>query len=76
LSVSRFDFLKVRKLTVHDFLGYAFHGCSNIRVQSPALRFVEEGPERSRLAEIIVPLAMIVPIGVTGNSQRRLTIVG
>jgi len=37
-------FSEERELTAHDLLGYAFHGCRNIRVQPLSLSLVEEGP--------------------------------
>jgi hypothetical protein len=42
VSVLPFDSAEERQLTIDDLLGYAFHGCGNIRVQPLALCVIEE----------------------------------
>ncbi len=70
------DELELLELTFDDFRRYALHGTGDVAVEPLLLGLVEQPVQGARLRIIVVALAMVVPVGVAGDFQRRFGHVG
>src|ERR1700712_111926 len=60
------------QLTVDDRAGNALHGTGDVVEETLALSLVEHPEQVARLRVVVVAVAMVVAVGVSGDAQRRL----
>src|SRR5690606_25851982 len=59
-------------LALDDFGRHPAHRSGDIGEQTLLLALVKEVEQRARLAEIVITFAVVVPVGVARNLERRL----
>ena len=75
-GVGRIGLREVSELAFDDLFRHAGHGRRDIFVQPLFLFFRHQAIEVPGLGVIVVAIAMIVPVGVAGDLQRRFLRLG